>query len=115
VNEIEDGGDGNTTVVVQDGKGNGFQVVIAPFDEVGSVLTKERVVADIPDLVITDVQDVELGAKGRGIAFKSNNEAFGGSSREVWFVFDGHLYQISTYIKNDPLLQAVLGTWQFKK
>lgn len=115
VNEVKNDAGGIGTIVVQDDKGNGFQIVILPFDEEGSVLTKERVMADIPDLVISEVQEVELGSNGRGIAFKSDNEAFGGFSREVWFVFSGQLYQISTYIKNDPLLQAVLGTWQFKR
>lgn len=115
VNEIKsEDGVGNTTVL-QDGKGNGFQIVVSPFDEPGSVLTKERIQADIPDLVISESQEVTLGANGRGVAFKSDNELFGGASREVWFVFDGNLYQISTYIRNDLLLQAVLGTWEFRR
>lgn len=102
-------------LLIQDESGDGFQIIISSFTEPTDVLTPERVRADIPDLKIEAVQEVLLGNGGKGLAFKSNNDSFGGSSREVWFVFDGSLYQISTYIRNDPLLQAVLGTWEFTR
>lgn len=105
---------GGATFVVQDKKSDGFQVIVSPFDEPLTALTEERVRRDIPDLTIEAVQPVLLGDAGQGIAFVSDNDAFGGASREVWFVFDGYLFQISTYLKNDPLLQAVLGTWELK-
>jgi hypothetical protein len=59
-------------------------------------------------------QLVEVGPNYVGLAFKSDNQAFDGASREVWFVFRGNLYQISTYAWLDPLLQAIFKTWQFQ-
>jgi hypothetical protein len=108
--------DGGNTLVFEDTKGNGIQVVVAPFDEdtgQGYTLTRERILQDVPDIVITEPQPVEVGASYTGLAFTSDNEAFDGASREVWFVFRGNLYQISTYERLDPLLKAIFATWNF--
>jgi hypothetical protein len=105
---------GARTFLFQNDRGEGIQIVITPFDEDIATLTKERIQQDIPDLKITDEQPVEIGQNHTGLAFKSDNEAFGGASREVWFVFRGNLYQISTYERLDSLLQAIFGTWQFQ-
>src|SRR3990167_4703188 len=66
-----------------------------------------------PDMVIKDAQEVSIGDKRKGLAFGSDNAAFDGDSREVWFVFGGKLYQISAYMKHDDLLKGVFETWQF--
>jgi len=62
---------------------------------------------------VTGVQPVEIGDDYTGVAFRSDNPAFGGASREVWFVFHGNLYQISTYEHLDSLLQTMFSTWKF--
>jgi hypothetical protein len=104
---------GAQTVALQNASGDGVQITITPFDEDLAVLSKERIAQDVPDLKISDEQSVEIGANHTGLAFKSDNAAFGGASREVWFVFRGNLYQISTYERLDPLLKAIFATWQF--
>lgn len=101
------------TIVLQDSAGNGIQILATPFPEDLKVLDAARVQRDIPGMKITDVQPVEVGENHIGIAFKSNNEAFDGASREVWFVFRGNLYQISTYARLDSLLQSMFATWKF--
>jgi len=106
--------DEGEVILVQTDKGRGFQIMISSFDEPGSVLTEERIKQDIPDLVIKDVQTLLLGDNGRGLAFISDNENFDGNSREVWFIYKNHFYQISTYTNLDPLLQSVLNTWKFE-
>lgn len=101
------------TIIVQDAKNlQGFQIVISEFDE-DIDMTEARIKADIPSLAITNPQEVTLGPTRKGLAFLSDNDAYGGASREVWFVFRGNLYQISTYASLDSLLQQVLNTWQF--
>lgn len=105
------------TVILQDQNSNGVQIVISPFDEdtTGSyTLTQVRILQDVPDMQITDPQPLEVGPNYTGLAFKSNNDAFGGTSREVWFVFKGNLYQISTYERLDDLLKGIFQTWQFQ-
>jgi hypothetical protein len=111
---FSDGAGGEVILVQSAEKAQGFQIVISSFDEQGTTLTREMIQKDIPGLDIRDVQDLLLGESGRGVAFLSDNSSFGGNSREVWFVYSGHLYQISTYARLDPLLQAVLGTWKFE-
>jgi hypothetical protein len=105
---------GETIVVQNPDKQVGFQISIRPVDE-NITMSKQRIQEDLPDLQVSDPQPVRLGADaGRGLAFISDNEAFGGDSREVWFTFNNYLYQISTYASMDPLLQKVLDTWTFR-
>lgn len=104
--------DGVDTIVFENDKAEGIQIVISPYDDVPQ-LTKAMILKDIPDMAVTDEQPVEIGSNHTGIAFKSDNPAFDGASREVWFVFRGELFQISTYERFDPLLVAMFGTWQF--
>ena len=104
------------TIVLQDQNGNGIQIEISPFDEDTSgsyTLTQARILQDVPDMQITDPQPLVVGPNYTGLAFESDNPAFGGASREVWFVFKGNLYQISTYDRLDDLLKSIFQTWQF--
>ena len=105
---------GATTLLIESAdRADGVQIVVSSFDENITALTAERIQQDVPDLVITDPQPVEIGEHNTGLAFKSNNEWFNGASREVWFVFRGNLYQVSTYDRLDPLLKKIFSTWKF--
>lgn len=106
--------DGAATILIQNGKGEGIQILITPGSSPSKTLTADMIRADIPDMQVRDVQVVEVGENHRGIAFLSDNEAFNGASREVWFFFRGNLYQISTYAYLDTLMQQMFATWQFK-
>ena len=112
VSELPFDGKG-TAVVLQDESNNGIQIYVT--ENAGDIheLTAEMVHEAIPDMQILDVQPVEIGQGHRGIAFMSDNEAYGGASREVWFFFEGNLYQISTYARLDALLQSIFNTWLF--
>jgi hypothetical protein len=104
------------TIVLANTAGDGIQIVISPFDEDtggGYTLTKERILQDVPDLEIQQEQPLDVGDNYHGLAFLSNNPSFGGASREVWFVYQGNLYQISTYARLDDTLKAIFATWQF--
>lgn len=112
VTEIPDDG-GGKAIVLQNSIGQGIQILVTPYQDDVRVLTADDVRASIPDMQVSEEQPVEIGAEHTGVAFKSDNEAFEGASREVWFIFRGHLYQISTYARLDPLLRAMFGTWKF--
>lgn len=105
--------DGAEIILLEDATGQGVQITVTPFDEDLQVLTKEQIQEEIPDLQIVDPQSVEIGTNHTGLAFKSDNEFFDGASREVWFVFKGNLYQISTFMRLDDLLRQLFATWQF--
>lgn len=92
----------------------GFQVYITPFADPDSVITEARVVASLPDVVVSDAHEARLGPSSPGLAFLTNDSAFG-KSRQVWVVYQQHLYQISSYSSQDALLQKVLSTWIFTK
>lgn len=91
----------------------GIQIAVSPYTDKDTTITAEQVMEDIPDMQVDDAQPVTLGVAGEGVAFKSDNENFGGDSREVWFVVAGRLYQVSTYAAYDKVLQAIMGTWGF--
>jgi hypothetical protein len=92
---------------------DGVQITVSPFTEDLHTLTQDRIHQEVPDMKITEPQPVQIGANYTRLAFKSDNQAFYGASREVWFVFRGNLYQISTYDRLDPLLKAIFSTWKF--
>ena len=97
----------------QGGRSDGVQIIVSPFSEDLHALTQDRIHQDVPDMKISEPQPVEIGANYTGLAFKSDNDAFNGASREVWFVLRGNLYQISTYDRLDPLLKKIFATWKF--
>ncbi len=111
--ELPFDGTGQATTL-QDQQGNGIQIYITPDVGKARSISARDVSSQIPDMQVVNAQDVEIGDDYRGVAFMSDNEAFAGASREVWFVFRGNLYQISTYARLDPLLQAMFGTWKFE-
>lgn len=100
------------TIVFENEKAEGIQVTVSPYEDV-KVITADDIRRDIPDMAVDEAQPVEIGANHTGVAFKSDNASFDGASREVWFVFQGELYQISTYDRFDGLLRAMFATWQF--
>jgi hypothetical protein len=91
----------------------GIQIVVTPYDG-AKPITEALIKQEIPDLVVTDAQVLELGDVSQGVAFKSDNQSFGGDSREVWFEYKGMLYQISTYASNDAFLKSFFATWQLQ-
>ena len=105
---------GATTILMEStDRADGVQVIVSPFSEDLHALTEARIHQDVPDMTISEPQPVEIGANYTGLAFKSDNDAFNGASREVWFVFRGNLYQISTYDRLDTLLKHIFATRKF--
>ena len=95
----------------------GLQIMITQYDGTEESLTAESVKQSVPDLTIKEPQELfigESGAKGKGLAFVSDNAEFGGKSREVWFIYNGNLYQMSTYLDYDELIKGILNNWEFK-
>jgi hypothetical protein len=107
--------DNTYVVVLENTNTEGIQIKISPFDSGETkILTSDMIRRDIPDMQIFDEQIIEIGAYHKGVAFRSNNESFSGRSREVWFIFKGNLYQISTYDRFDELLKDIFATWKFE-
>lgn len=104
--------DSSRSILFENNKGDGVQILISPYDDI-KVLTADMIKKDIPDMKISDVQVVEVGENYKGVAFLGDNSEFGGASRDVWFVYKGNLYQISTYARLDTTLKSIFATWKF--
>ncbi len=117
VSNVDDPTAGGNTVLIQDNATNddgGIQIFISPYTDSDTDITPDFIAQNAPDVAVNDSQEVDMSAGGgKGLAFESNNAAFGGASREVWFIYHGNLYQISTYLQYGNLLQKIMGTWKF--
>ena len=90
----------------------GFQVFISPFDEQGPI-TKERILQDLPNMRIDQSQDVIITKDNiQALIFLSDEESFE-NTREIWFVYNDYLYQVSTYAGQDGFIGKVLETLDF--
>ena len=118
-------GQGETVLVESADSKVGVQIVISPYGSDVDI-TAEMIARDIPEMKVSDAQELLVGEGRKGLAFMSDNPAFcaspepcaeegNGKAREVWFVFGGNLYQISTYAEQDEFLKGLFGTWQFKQ
>jgi len=111
VREMPGDGDAPRTLVIESSS-TGIQIIITP-DDTDTNITAEVIREAISDMKVENPQSFPVGANS-GLAFQSDNPAFNGASREVWFASKGFLYQISTYATNDQLLAAIFKTWKIK-
>jgi len=94
-----------------------FQVYITPWDE-PTGLSVERIKQDLPNLLIEEPQEVILGPEQkagvgvRALIFFGEEDGIG-ETREVWFVHQNNLYQITTYRRLDSFLAEILSTLTF--
>ncbi len=109
--KFREGEDGDTILIQKkDGK-SGFQIFISPFDEPGP-LTKERILRDLPDLKIESAENRVLKNGIPALIFFSEEPSLG-RTREIWFVKNGSLYQVTTTVDLDGLVAQIMATWKF--
>ena len=92
--------------------GEGFEVIVLPFDEPGP-LTRERILQDLPDMVIKNEKTVGVGGSISALSFDSTDEGVG-TTHEVWFVHGGFIYQARTYQSFGDRMEEILKSWKFK-
>lgn len=109
--KIKEYGEGNTsTITFEDAKGEkGFQVFVVPYEE--ETVSEERFKMDIPSGVFREPVEVLIDG-ARATAFWSANSVFG-ETREVWFIKNGFLYEVTTYKQLDSWLAGIMTTWKF--
>jgi hypothetical protein len=98
------------TVLFQSADGEpGFQIAVAPIN--GTTITPERFKADEPSGVQLDLHDTTIdGAPGiTFIGFDANV----GQTREIWFIHNKFLYEVTTYKELDSDLFEIMKTWRF--
>lgn len=106
--------DGEAEIVLLGGKKSGteVQIVIRAFDESGP-LTVERIQRDASEMAIDEPQNVLIGsARIPALLFWSNDGASVGKTRELWFIQDGYLYQVTASREMDETLAKIMETWR---
>jgi len=101
-----------TTIAFENQKTRrGFQIFVVPYGE--NQITPERFKSDVPSGVIEDQKDIILiDGITRASMFYSQNMAMG-DTREVWFIKNGFLYEVTTYRELDAWLSSIIQTWKF--
>ncbi|MES3031036.1 MAG: hypothetical protein V4697_01330 [Patescibacteria group bacterium] len=106
--------DGGAILIIQNSqKEIGLQIAITPFGEGYIQVTPEIIKGEMIDMTIENSREVSVGTLGKGLAFESDNENFGGASSEIWFIVRSHLYQMTTYAREKAFLQGLFATWKF--
>lgn len=90
-------------------KQEGFQIFIVPYE--GTQVSEERFRQDLPSGARADLTDVAIDG-ATGAAFYSANAVLG-ETREVWFVYNGFLYEATTLKSLDTWLEKIMQTWEF--
>ena len=119
--ELDD--DSGHTVLLQTSDAReGFQIFISAFDEPfdpaqgkSGPITPERIKQDLPDMLINSPQQVLIGEQKDipALIFLSKHESLG-DVREVWFVVNGFLYQLTAYADLDNFIGPILETLSFE-
>jgi len=97
----------------EDEQRKGFQIFISPFRGETGVLTRARIRADHPMLVVEDPIEVILGDGTHALIFFSTGPVKDSVTREVWFVKRGNLYAVTTYAELDPWMAQIMASWRF--
>ena len=89
-----------------------MQIFVTPY--LPHEITKERLAKDVPGGEIKEVTEVMIGVGSdvRAVRFSSQHPGLG-EAREVWFLRNGYLFEVTTRMANDAWLASVLKTWQF--
>ena len=105
---------GHTVLIQKSGVREGFQIYLTLFDESGPI-TPERIKQDWPDMVVNSPQQVLIGEKKDipALIFLSKHESLG-DVREVWFVVNGFLYQLTAYADMDNFIGPITETLTFE-
>lgn len=101
---------GAATITFQDpDAGEGFQIFIVPYSE--SKISDARFKEDEPSEVRESLSNITVDG-ATGAAFYSTDASLG-TTREVWFVHGGFLYEVTTLKPLDSWLAGILQTWKF--
>jgi hypothetical protein len=108
---VREYGKANTsTITFEDEDGErGFQVFVVPYE--GEAVTAERFAMDIPSGVRLEEQQIFIDGVPASIFF--SKDMLLGETREVWFVHNGFLYEVTAHKTLDAWLSQIMKTWEF--
>lgn len=109
VTEYDEAGSAQSIVFENSDDSRGFQIYITPY--AAGEITRERFLLDAPSGVMREPIDVIVDGSRATIFFGEN--PIMGETREVWFIYDGFLYEVVTFKKLDAWLADIIATWRF--
>jgi hypothetical protein len=111
VREIDE--KGATTILFQKpGEAKGFQIFVVRYRN--DIITEKQFKKDLGGALPKDPRNITLPENIRAVHFKSESSVLG-STTEVWFIYKGYLYEITTYAELDSWLASILNTLHFEQ
>jgi hypothetical protein len=87
----------------------GFEIFVTPYDQ--PKITQQRFLLDEPSGVMNDPQNVTIDGAA-ATEFFSSNPAMG-TSCEIWFLYGGYLYEVTTPQPLQSWLLQIMASWNF--
>ncbi|TSC55464.1 MAG: hypothetical protein Greene041679_607, partial [Parcubacteria group bacterium Greene0416_79] len=109
VREYDDGTSASTITFEDAREGKSFQIFVVPYKE--EYITGEQFKKDIPSGIIEEATDIVIDGVRATVFFSKDNIL--GDTREVWFIKDGFLFEITTRRELDSWLAALMKSWRF--
>lgn len=107
-----DEGQGAGTIIFEDpANALGFQIFVLPYS--AQEISTDRFKKDVPSGIKLEEKPVTLDGVP-GVAFFSR-DGFLGDTYEVWFIYNGHLYEVTTLKENTDWLNMILNNWSFER
>lgn len=110
VREYKESADSMSATFESPDGSKGFQIYVTKYTE--PQITPERFKLDQPSGVRDAPTDVIVDGT-RATMFFGRNSVMG-DTREVWFIREGFLYEVTTYRELDAWLAQIMQTWKFK-
>lgn len=111
ISRYDEGGNSETIVFQKPNEQVGFQIFVTPYFE--AEITTERLQKDVRSGAIEEPTEVIIGGGQRALVFWGNDPIVG-RLREVWFIHDKYLYEVTAYAELDSWLAEILETWKFE-
>ncbi len=111
ITEYDEGGGAVTVVQENEQSLRGLQIFIVPYDK--DVITEDRFYRDIPSGIRYNIRPTTLGEKRIPAVTFNSQDDFLGETREVWFIHNGHLYEITTFKGFGEWFAPIMQTWRF--
>jgi hypothetical protein len=90
-------------------RSEGFQIFVTPYGD--QKITQDRFKMDEPSGVMNDPQNITIDGAA-ATEFLSTNPAMG-TSREIWFLHGGYLFEVTAPQPLDAWLLSIMETWKF--
>ncbi len=109
VTEYAESGRGHTISFDNADGREGFQIYVIPYQE--SQIKTSQIEEDTHGTATGTPQEIVIGGQ-HALLFSSSNPAYG-PLREVWFIHNGKLFEITVYADLEKWLSSILATLTF--